>query len=287
MIVLAHLPEWARYRYPWYIQTFNIAKWICASLAVYFVVRRRSSTSSDISSQVGRLAAGRRDRGSRLRRSSTTRCSPTCSASRAASRTARAASSPSAASRPRSCSPLLGVGLAAVWELEPRARAARARAARRRLPLAPAPEPRDGGHGSTRRPSSSTRATSRARSPAELERAKRFEPPTLDPARRPRPAARGEQHLRPPRRRRGASRRRRRAPLAAAAVRHSRPVRRRGVRDRSPGSEPRGGPGDRGADPRWPSQSASFRLPSGRRSVTRDDLARRRDPSRRARPSTT
>src|SRR4051812_28749313 len=37
MIVFAHLPEWARYRYPWYIQTFNIAKWICASLAVYFL----------------------------------------------------------------------------------------------------------------------------------------------------------------------------------------------------------------------------------------------------------
>jgi diguanylate cyclase (GGDEF)-like protein/putative nucleotidyltransferase with HDIG domain len=37
MVVIAHLPEWARARYPWYIQTFNIANWVCASLSVYFV----------------------------------------------------------------------------------------------------------------------------------------------------------------------------------------------------------------------------------------------------------
>ena len=55
MIVLAHLPEWVRYRYPWYIQTFNIAKWICASLAVHFVCRAFVD-STDMSSQIGRLA---------------------------------------------------------------------------------------------------------------------------------------------------------------------------------------------------------------------------------------
>jgi diguanylate cyclase (GGDEF)-like protein/putative nucleotidyltransferase with HDIG domain len=37
MVVIAHLPEWARARYPWYIQTFNIANWVCASLTVYFI----------------------------------------------------------------------------------------------------------------------------------------------------------------------------------------------------------------------------------------------------------
>ena len=37
LVVLAHLPEWVRERYAWYIQTFNIANWVCASLAVYFV----------------------------------------------------------------------------------------------------------------------------------------------------------------------------------------------------------------------------------------------------------
>jgi diguanylate cyclase (GGDEF)-like protein len=56
MIVIAHLPEWARFRYPWYIQTFNIANWICASLAVYFlcgaVVDR-----GNLHEQIGRLAA--------------------------------------------------------------------------------------------------------------------------------------------------------------------------------------------------------------------------------------
>jgi diguanylate cyclase (GGDEF)-like protein/putative nucleotidyltransferase with HDIG domain len=55
MIVLAHLPEWVRYRYPWYIQTFNIAKWICASLAVHFVCGAFVD-STDMSSQIGRLA---------------------------------------------------------------------------------------------------------------------------------------------------------------------------------------------------------------------------------------
>lgn len=55
MIILSHLPEWARYRYPWYIQTFNIAKWICASLTVYFVVGRFVA-HDDLDSALGRLA---------------------------------------------------------------------------------------------------------------------------------------------------------------------------------------------------------------------------------------
>jgi diguanylate cyclase (GGDEF)-like protein len=38
MCVIAHIPEWIRFKYPWYIQTFNIANWICASLAVHFLV---------------------------------------------------------------------------------------------------------------------------------------------------------------------------------------------------------------------------------------------------------
>jgi diguanylate cyclase (GGDEF)-like protein len=37
MCVLAHIPEWVRYRYAWYIQTFNIANWICATSVVYYI----------------------------------------------------------------------------------------------------------------------------------------------------------------------------------------------------------------------------------------------------------
>src|SRR3954451_25202225 len=39
MCVLAHIPEWARHRYPWYIQTFNIANWICTSSFVHFIAK--------------------------------------------------------------------------------------------------------------------------------------------------------------------------------------------------------------------------------------------------------
>jgi diguanylate cyclase (GGDEF)-like protein len=55
MIVFAHVPEWVRFRYPWYIQTFNIAKWICASLAVYFLVGAFVDRGQ-LEAQIGRLA---------------------------------------------------------------------------------------------------------------------------------------------------------------------------------------------------------------------------------------
>src|SRR4051812_16476084 len=63
MIVFAHLPEWARYRYPWYIQTFNVAKWIVASLTVTFICGtaiERGDVSTDLQrlALVGAAAAG-------------------------------------------------------------------------------------------------------------------------------------------------------------------------------------------------------------------------------------
>jgi hypothetical protein len=37
VILVAHLAEWARHRYPWYIQTFNIAVYALAAIAADFV----------------------------------------------------------------------------------------------------------------------------------------------------------------------------------------------------------------------------------------------------------
>jgi diguanylate cyclase (GGDEF)-like protein len=54
---LAHVPEWVRLRYPWYIQTFNIANWICATSAVYYVAGA-ALDGRRIDEQFGRLAAG-------------------------------------------------------------------------------------------------------------------------------------------------------------------------------------------------------------------------------------
>jgi hypothetical protein len=35
MVVLALIPEWVKYRYPWYIQTFNIATYLVNVLAAW------------------------------------------------------------------------------------------------------------------------------------------------------------------------------------------------------------------------------------------------------------
>ena len=222
MCVLAHIPEWARHRYPWYIQTFNIANWVCASSAVYYIARA-ALDRNHLESQFKTLAAAgaiaavacalvdhallaqmlRFARGKSYRESGLF----TFTASRPRS------SSPQSASRSRRS----GASAAA--------RAVRARAADRRLPLAAAAEPRARRthrleDGALQRALLLERARGRAR-PREAVR-----PPGLDPARRSRSAARGEQHLRPSRRRRRPSRRRRRSARAVAAVRHRRPLRR-------------------------------------------------------------
>jgi diguanylate cyclase (GGDEF)-like protein len=56
-VVLALLPEWARARYPWHVQAFNAARWICASLAaclIFGALVDRSNPDHDLS----RLALG-------------------------------------------------------------------------------------------------------------------------------------------------------------------------------------------------------------------------------------
>jgi diguanylate cyclase (GGDEF)-like protein len=56
IVVIAHLPEWARYRYPWYIQTFNIANYTCAAAGASFVVRGVLGPGRDFDGRIGPLA---------------------------------------------------------------------------------------------------------------------------------------------------------------------------------------------------------------------------------------
>src|SRR3954468_934874 len=56
MCVFAHVPEWVRMRYPWYIQTFNIANWVCATAVAYYVVGSIVDRNH-LDGELGRLAA--------------------------------------------------------------------------------------------------------------------------------------------------------------------------------------------------------------------------------------
>jgi diguanylate cyclase (GGDEF)-like protein len=57
MVVLAHIPDWARGRYPWYIQIFNIARWTCAAV-VASLVAGALIDRSDPGQDVTRLVLG-------------------------------------------------------------------------------------------------------------------------------------------------------------------------------------------------------------------------------------
>ncbi len=59
VILVAHLAEWARHRYPWYIQTFNIAVYALAALAAEGIYRALNPTDPPIAWQgaLGLLAA--------------------------------------------------------------------------------------------------------------------------------------------------------------------------------------------------------------------------------------
>ena len=93
---------------------------------------------------------------------------------------------------------------------------------------------------------------------------------------RPRPAARDQQHLRPPRRRRGAEGHRRGLPRRAAPLRRPGPLRRRGVLDPPAGDTAGAGDGDRRADP-----ACGRREALRRRDVERADPCHRLDRRRR------
>ena len=173
-------------------------------------------SSSDV-----RLRARRPRRGRLDRRRSTTRCWRRCCASRAATRSASRACSRSRASRPSSCSPCSASSMAAFWTLEPVADPVRRRAAAPDPPLARACRSSRRRRASTRRRASSTRGTSRAALNEELVRARALRAAALAGDGRPRPAARHQQHLRPPRRRRGPAGHRRGLPRAAAPLRRA------------------------------------------------------------------
>ena len=60
VVVVQHVPEWLRERYPWYIQTFNIANYGLAALCASAVFDgwAASTSHSEIAFVLGGLAAG-------------------------------------------------------------------------------------------------------------------------------------------------------------------------------------------------------------------------------------
>src|SRR5439155_448842 len=48
--------EWAKYRYPWYIQTFNIANYVWASVGAALVLHAVFGSGRDVEGNAGRLA---------------------------------------------------------------------------------------------------------------------------------------------------------------------------------------------------------------------------------------
>ena len=56
VVLIAHLPEWAKYRYPWYIQTFNIANYVWASVGAALVLHAVFGSGRDVEGNAGRLA---------------------------------------------------------------------------------------------------------------------------------------------------------------------------------------------------------------------------------------
>ena len=120
MCVLAHIPEWARHRYPWYIQTFNIANWVCASATVYYV--GQAALDRNLNEQLDTLAAAGAIAAVACALVNHALLAQMLRLARGR-HTARAGSSPSAAFRPRSSSP--------PWELRsPRSGASRRRSCR-------------------------------------------------------------------------------------------------------------------------------------------------------------
>lgn len=56
LVVIAHLPEWVRQRYPWYIQTFNIANYACATVGACLIVHAVLGSGREFGGRIGQLA---------------------------------------------------------------------------------------------------------------------------------------------------------------------------------------------------------------------------------------
>ena len=79
LVVIHCLPDWLKQRYPWYIQTFNIANYVTSGVAAWAVAQAIGFSGG------GRpRGAGRRVRRRRLRRHEPRSCCCRCSASAAA-----------------------------------------------------------------------------------------------------------------------------------------------------------------------------------------------------------
>jgi PAS domain S-box-containing protein len=57
VVVIQHIPDWVRARYPWYIQSFNIANYIVSALAVWTITNAAWDVEGGEAAPVGALAA--------------------------------------------------------------------------------------------------------------------------------------------------------------------------------------------------------------------------------------
>ena len=238
------VPEWLKERYPWPIQGFNISNYTLDSLAAWGTADLVNHHGERLIGESRGALCGRGPR----RRSRLRRGEPRAGRDhhearpRAQLPRKRPVRRRVDLGRPRADDPRrLARG---VLELEPVAHLRGARAARRRPPLAQRPAAPGGGarrseDGPLQRALLRDDACRRARPRGALR--------TADVADhgRPRPAARHQQQLRPPRRRRGPEGHRGDLPRRAAPLRRSRAVRRRGVLDPPAGDAAGAGDGDR------------------------------------------
>ena len=177
---------------------------------------------------------------------------------------------------------MLGVATAAFWLWNPWLVAVRRRAALPDPPLAVGPAAPGGG---ACRPEDGPlqRAPLHVRAQRGADRGGALRAAAFARHGRPRPPARHQQHVRPPRRRRGPAGDRRGLPRPASPLRRAGPLRRRGVRDPASGDAARPGVRDRRADPARGGR-AHVRRRDLERADPRDRLDRRRRlPARRRR----
>ena len=57
VVVIQHIPDWVKARYPWYIQSFNIANYIVSALAVWTITNAAWDVEGGEPAPVGALAA--------------------------------------------------------------------------------------------------------------------------------------------------------------------------------------------------------------------------------------
>jgi diguanylate cyclase (GGDEF)-like protein len=56
IVVIAHIPEWVKHRCTWYIQTFNIANYVCAAVGACLVCRELIEPGHQFVGRLGQLA---------------------------------------------------------------------------------------------------------------------------------------------------------------------------------------------------------------------------------------